>query len=356
MKTNQKVRILISLLLTVALICGTTYSYATSLDDILNKIDHTKDQLADNKKEIKELNAEIAELQAAITDTEKDIATLESQISTKQKQLTAKNKEIKKSSDALNARLRQIYKSGSVSFVDILLSSGNISEFINNMEMISLIYQNDKDLVVSLKNSYQTIQGQKNELVALHKSLSTKKASLNAGKAVIAKKRGIVASENKKLESQLDALNAEADRIIKEIQDLSGGGDYSGGQLSWPCPGYTRVSSEFGYRIHPILGYRKLHTGIDIAAPYGATVIAANTGKVIASYYNSSYGNMIIIDHGGGIATLYAHLSSRLVSVGTTVHRGQTIAKVGSTGMSTGPHLHFEVRLNGVYQNPRSYL
>lgn len=353
---NTKFRILIALLLTALLLSGVSFSYASSLDDILDKIRKTQNQMNDNKKEINQLNAEIAELQAAITETENDIGVLEANIAIKEQELAVKKLEIDKSSSDLNARLRQIYKSGSVSFVDILFSSGNISEFIANMEMISLIYENDKNLVISLKDSYTTIEVQKNELVVLQQSLSAKEASLTAGKTVMATKRSAATAENKKLEAELDALNAEADRIIKEIQALSGNGNYAGGLLSWPTPGYTRVSSEFGYRIHPILGYKKLHTGIDIAAPYGATVVAANSGKVIASYYNSSYGNMIIVDHGGGIATLYAHLSSRLVNVGTNVTRGQTIAKVGSTGMSTGPHLHFEVRLNGVYQNPRSYL
>jgi murein DD-endopeptidase MepM/ murein hydrolase activator NlpD len=353
---NNKFRIFIALALTVLLLSGVSYSYASSLDDILNKIKNTKNQMADNKKEISALNAEIAELQAAITETESDISDLESNIAIKEVELTAKKAEIDQTTAALNARLRQIYKSGSVSFVDILLNSGNVSEFVANMEMISLIFQNDKTLVTSLEDSYKAIQEQKDQLTVLHQSLSAKEVSLNAGKNVIAQKRTVVANENKKLESQLDALNKEADRIIREIQALSGNGNYTGGKLSWPTPGYTRVTSEFGYRIHPILGYRKLHTGIDIGAPSGATVIAANYGKVIASYYNTSYGNMIIIDHGGGIATLYAHLSARLVSVGNIVQRGQTIAKVGSTGMSTGPHLHFEVRVNGVYQNPRSYL
>jgi murein DD-endopeptidase MepM/ murein hydrolase activator NlpD len=353
---NTKFRIFIALVLSVLLLSGVSFSYASSLDDILDKIRKTQNQVNDNKKEIKELNAEIAELQAAITDTEKDINVLEGDIAIKEQELVVKKAEIDKSSSELNARLRQIYKSGSVSFVDILLSSGNISEFIANMEMISLIYENDKNLVISLKDSYAVIEVQKNELVGLKKSLSDKEASLTAGKTVIASKRSVATAENQKLEAELDALNAEADRIIREIQALSGNGNYAGGLLSWPTPGYTRVSSEFGYRIHPILGYKKMHTGIDIAAPYGATVIAANSGKVIASYYNSGYGNVIIVDHGGGIATLYAHLSSRLVSVGSSVYRGQTIGKVGSTGMSTGAHLHFEVRINGVYQNPRSYL
>jgi murein DD-endopeptidase MepM/ murein hydrolase activator NlpD len=353
---NNKFRIFIALLLTAFLLSGVSYSYASSLDDILNKIKNTKNQMDDNKKEIKELNAEIAELQAAITDTEQDINQLQSNITLKEAELVVKKAEIEKTTKDLNARLRQIYKSGSVSFIDILLSSGNISEFITNMEMVSLIYENDKTLVVSLKDSYAAIEAQKNELVSLKNSLSAKEASLTAGQAVMATKRSAATAENKKLEAELDALNKEAERIIKEIQALSGNGNYAGGMLSWPTPGYTRVTSEYGNRIHPILGYVKFHTGIDIAAPYGATVIAANSGKVIASYYNSSYGNMIIVDHGGGIATLYAHLSSRLVNVGASVSRGQTIAKIGSTGMSTGPHLHFEVRLNGVYQNPRSYL
>ena len=353
---NSKFRIFIALALSVVLLSGVSYSYASSLDDVLNKIKNTKTQLEDNKKEIKQLNTEIAELQSAITDTESDITSLESNIATKEAELSATQIQIDKSTEALNARLRQIYKSGSVSFIDIMLSSGNVSEFITNMEMVSLIYQNDKNLVGSLKDSYASIQLQKDQLSALRDSLTKKQVSLTAGKEVIAQKRTVVASENKTLESQLDTLNKEADRIIKEIQALSGNAAYTGGKLSWPTPGYTRVTSEFGYRMHPILLYVKMHTGIDIAAPYGATVIAANSGKVIASYYNSSYGNMIIIDHGGGIATLYAHLSSRLSNVGDMVVRGQTIAKVGSTGLSTGPHLHFEVRVNGVYQNPRSYL
>lgn len=353
---QTKFRIFIVLVLAVLLFSGVSISYASSLDDILAKISKTQSQVNDNQKEIKVLNAEIAELQAAITETENDITALSNNIAVKEQELTVKKAEIDKSTYELNARLRQIYKSGSVSFIDILLSSGNISEFMANMEMISLIYENDKNIVISLKDSYTAIEVQKNELVALKQSLSAKEASLTAGQAVMANKRSVATTENKKLQAELDALNKEADRIIREIQALSGNGSYAGGLLSWPTPGYTRVTSEFGLRIHPILGNKNMHTGIDIAAPYGATVVAANSGKVIASYYNSSYGNMIIVDHGGGIVTLYAHLSTRLVNVNAPVYRGMTIGKIGSTGMSTGPHLHFEVRINGVYQNPRSYL
>lgn len=127
------------------------------------------------------------------------------------------------------------------------------------------------------------------------------------------------------------------------------------GELYWPVPGHHRITSPFGYRIHPILKYRKLHTGVDIGAPNGTPVVSAASGTVIASRFMSGYGNCIMIDHGGKV-TVYAHLSSRAVSPGQSVSAGETIGYVGSTGMSTGAHLHFEVRVNGAVQNPLNYL
>lgn len=127
------------------------------------------------------------------------------------------------------------------------------------------------------------------------------------------------------------------------------------GEFYWPVPGHHRITSPFGYRIHPILKYRKLHTGVDIGAPNGTPVVSAGSGTVIASRFMSGYGNCIMIDHGGKV-TVYAHLSSRAVSPGQSVSAGETIGYVGSTGMSTGAHLHFEVRVNGAVQNPLNYL
>lgn len=127
------------------------------------------------------------------------------------------------------------------------------------------------------------------------------------------------------------------------------------GELYWPVPGHHRITSPFGYRIHPILKYRKLHTGVDIGAPNGTPVVSAASGTVIASRFMSGYGNCIMIDHGGKV-TVYGHLSSRAVSPGQSVSAGETIGYVGSTGMSTGAHLHFEVRVNGAVQNPLNYL
>jgi murein DD-endopeptidase MepM/ murein hydrolase activator NlpD len=130
---------------------------------------------------------------------------------------------------------------------------------------------------------------------------------------------------------------------------------YIGGNMKWPTPGYTNVVSPYGRRLHPILKKYKMHTGIDIDAPSGASIIAANSGTIIIAGWRSGYGNTVVIDHGGGITTLYAHCSKILVKVGDHVAAGKVIAKVGSTGLSTGAHLHFEIRVNGDTVDPLKF-
>ena len=161
----------------------------------------------------------------------------------------------------------------------------------------------------------------------------------------------------KKAEAEYDKLNQLAKEIESEIvrrQKVTG--PYTGGTMGWPVPGYSRISSYFGYRVHPIYKVKKLHTGIDIPAPTGTSVVAASDGVVIYSGTLGSYGKVIMIDHGGGIVTLYAHNSYLSVSEGQKVKRGDVISKIGSTGASTGPHCHFEVRKNGQYVDPLPWL
>ncbi len=163
----------------------------------------------------------------------------------------------------------------------------------------------------------------------------------------------------KKIEADEDALNKEAEEMGRFINLVGTKAVYSGGIMGWPTPGYYKISSPFGYRIHPILKIRKFHSGIDINAPFDAYIHAAANGIVISSGYRSGgSGNTIIIDHGGSISTLYFHIrrGGLLVQEGQIVKTGDVIAKVGSTGLSTGPHLHFEVRKNGVAQNPLKYV
>ena len=178
-------------------------------------------------------------------------------------------------------------------------------------------------------------------------------------KAVIEAKKAEIAKNNEEIDKMIDELQADADAMTNTIINAgssSGNSQYIGGVLAWPTPSTSYITSPFGYRTHPISGTYKFHTGIDIGASRNSAIIAANDGKVILSGWNGGYGKCIVVDHGGGITTLYAHCNSLYVGVGAYVSRGQTIAAVGSTGNSTGPHLHFEVRVNGSYKNPLNYV
>ena len=163
-------------------------------------------------------------------------------------------------------------------------------------------------------------------------------------------------AKKKELEKQEDELQAEADRLTAEIVKLMDkSSPYVGGTFTWPCPSSHYITSSFGNRLHPILKTWKYHTGVDIGASSGKDILAAASGKVIMATTYGGYGNCVMIDHGGGIVTLYGHASRLCVSNGAVVKRGDVIAKVGSTGRSTGPHLHFEVRKDGAYVDPMSY-
>lgn len=346
------------------------------------------DQIDSKKDELSDINADIAALEKALKEGKSNASALASQIKTiegkiYQEQLRinkltknindTKTKiadtlveleiletEINAQNKNLNSRLRAMYKNGNIGMLSVLLGSKSMSDFLTNIEMAKRIYSSDTDLLEDMQTAYEVVIEKKEELAALKESLlsqqeeaTASKAKLSANEESLAKQKKAVESNNKALESQIDSLNAEADKLVAEIRALQGDGAYAGGQMCWPSKASTRVTSKFGNRLHPILKKYKLHTGIDIGAAMGSDILAANDGKVIKAAYNAGgYGYYIMIDHGGGIVTLYAHSSKLLVKVGDIVTRGQVIAKVGSTGMSTGAHLHFEVRVNGNYVDP----
>lgn len=345
-------------------------SSESDLNNINNEIKELKTQLQEGKKVESKLSKKINELQSKINLTQNEIATLsgniaaiEAKIAVAYAEIDEIEKEMAKQNEALNSRLRAMYKNGTVSYLDVLLGSTSITDLMTNIDRIQRVYESDKEVLLYLDAQHKVVESQRIYLNNLQAELNLsvadvldKKEQLASDKNVIAGQKAEVSKENKAIEKDLDSLNAEANRLIAEIRALQGDQDYSGGIMAWPSPGVTRVTSEFGYRIHPILKVRKLHTGIDIGCPSGTNIVAANYGKIIKAGWNGSYGNMIMVDHGGGIVTLYAHNNSILAKVGDTVERGQTIAKSGSTGRSTGPHLHFEVRVNGKYQNPRNWI
>ena len=273
-------------------------------------------------------------------------------------------KKLEAQTKTLHRRIRDIYKNGQVNYLDVLLGAKDFSDFVGRMDILKKILAYDNAL----------IQGTKTDREALRKAkeqLETDRAKIVELRKLAAAKREQVASRRQERRGVLNAATYEREtaerayrelietsrqieQLIKRIQsgDKNIGG--STGTMTWPAEG--EVTSPFGWRVHPIFGTQRLHTGIDIGADYGDAIRAADGGVVIHADWMGGYGNAVIIDHGNGISTLYAHNSQLLVSEGQTVSKGQTVARCGSTGYSTGPHLHFEVRHNGSPVNPLNYL
>lgn len=315
-----------------------------------------KDELSDIKEEKNKLSEEMTRVEEAAEEATEKVRSLSNRISQTTQEIAeikakiaAKEEEMNEREENLNERLAVMYKNGSIGFVDVLLGSGSISEFVSNVEMIKRIYANDIKVMEALQEEYE-------ELEKIKAELKEKKASLAADKVEMEKEKADLEEKKKDLKEQEDALKAEADRITSEIKKLQDASKpFVGGVFSWPCPASQYITSSFGNRLHPVLNQWIFHTGIDIGASSGSSIVAAASGTVIMASWYGGYGNCIMVDHGGGIVTLYGHCSGYACSTGQAVSKGQTIGYVGSTGRSTGPHLHFEVRNNGSYVNPLSY-
>lgn len=389
---KKKITIAVVLILILSLLAGTVSSYALTNQQKLNSVNQqltdAKSKLNSSKKEASALTTKINSLdyqinttQSSINQTEAEIQQTLADIDAKKKELDIKSQEIVKQNDDLNSRLRAMYMNGEVGYLEVLLGSGTFSELMTNIDMITRIYEQDEEFMDLLQEQYDAIAQTKRELETLNNELESKQAQLEAQKASLQSDKTEAESLRADVQEDIDAqnaliddLNAAAEQITALIQEeqrkaaqsassgssgssaSSGNTTFVGGAFCLPAPSYTRISSYYGYRIHPITGTKKMHTGIDFAAPSGSKCVAGNSGTVIYSGWYGGYGNTVIIDHGGGISTLYAHNSALLVSKGQKVSKGQQIAKIGSTGNSTGPHCHFEVRVNGKHTNPMSYL
>ncbi len=312
---------------------------------------------------IQSLEEEINKSEAEIESLYGKISTTEGEINTTVNKLTSAEEKIDDKQDVMGSRLNVMYKNGTIGYAEVLLSSKSITELLTNLDMVKKIVNHDVELLKDMKEQRDIIEeqkisleNQKRQLVNLKSSVEQKKKTLVVSRGEQERLRADLAQDKVALEKMLDQTKKEADEISNKIRSLQSNGAYVGGQLQWPVPGYSTVSSPFGNRIHPILKTKKFHSGIDIPAPSGRDVVAAGDGKVVSSSNLGSYGKAVIIDHGGGIMTLYAHNSSLLVQNGQTVTKGQKIALIGSTGLSTGPHLHFEVRKDGQYTNPIPYV
>ena len=362
--------ILVLLFTLLTPIAGFAGNEQEQLNEINNQIRQIEKQLKAGKAEEKKLATQISNLDKLIKAAENEIEDLQVEISVTKKSINAaleelekKQAEIDQQNKEMSDRIRAMYKNGDVGIIEILLGSESITDFMTNLDMAKKIFDNDVKVLEGLEEQHRILDGYKKNLENLEQQLVLKKQQkaqkqdqLEVSRGSVAKLKAEVAKDNKALEALEDSLNEEANRLTAEILKLQGSGDYIGGDLTWPAPASKRITSYFGYRVHPILKIKKLHTGIDIGVGSGNNVVAANAGTVIKAAWNNSYGYMVMVDHGGGIVTLYAHNSKLKVKAGDIVTRGQVVAISGSTGMSTGPHLHFEVRVNGAYKNPLDYL
>ena len=352
--------------------------FGSELSDKKDEYDNTVKNIKETERKISEGEKKANELMAEISVIERDIYAAQVEINILTVDLNATKEKIKTALDelaelqgkmdkqnaALMGRLRAMYKQGDIGLISVLLGSSNMTELITNVEMMKMIYEADADLMEKLGEQYAVVDAKKNELIALRTDLEGQQAVLNEKKSELDKKMAEAESKKKQiekdnatLEAMLDAMNREADALKSEILRLQSSGSYVGGVMGWPSRASTRITDPFGMRLHPFYGYYKLHTGIDIGAGKRTDILAAADGTVIKTVISDhGYGNYVMIDHGGGIVTLYAHASALLVKKGQKVRRGEVIALVGSSGMSTGPHIHFEVRVNGVYKDPLDYV
>ncbi|MDU6784428.1 murein hydrolase activator EnvC [uncultured Peptoniphilus sp.] len=365
--------------------------------EVKNKIKKQKSNISNTESEKKVVNDEIVNLDERIQVTSAKISTLEGEISSlnkdikeNQDKLEEAQVNLEENTEALRMRLREMYKRGNVNYLEVILNSKDIEELLRNNEIISSIAKADRELIEFIGEQIETIKESEQRLQIDKAKLSANKAAVinerqtyqaaidakNNYMKVLESNLELYKAEFEKAQANWDSLDAEIVRLQKQISEQKkaeeaaararkatrvhsnisvSSAPRNGQSYTWPVPGHYSISSPFGYRMHPILGYSKFHSGVDIPAPSGTPIVAAKSGTVIMSKLMSGYGNVVMVDHGDTV-TVYAHCSALNVGVGESVKAGDVVAFVGSTGLSTGAHLHFEVRVNGTPVNPLGYV
>lgn len=372
------------LIIFIFLISFTLISSATQSSDLENKKDNIQKQINDSKKELKEVDNELSEnlkqlqkIDESIQESEKTLQQLSEKISNLEKEIEKNQEEVDKltkkyneQKELLDERIIAMYENDDSTYLSVIFDSKSISDIISNYYLISELASYDVDLLETVEKERKEIE-QKNEEIK-HSKEEVEQEKINEQKTKIALSNTRTVRQNyisklneeeKSIQSKIDEYNKEIESVEKEIKELAKKSattntkvSYSGGSMMWPVPGYTTITSYYGMRVHPITGVYKLHSGVDVGAPTGAKFVAMASGTVVKAAYTTGYGNMVIIDHGGGIQTVYAHGSAIIASYGQKVNAGDPVLKVGSTGYSTGPHAHFEVRVNGSTVNPLNYV
>ena len=339
------------------------------IEEANSELEYVQDELSATMLKIQELEDKIMGYEADIEELGSKMETLQASIDEATEKLAIASQSYEEKSDLLAKRLVAIYESGDIQYLDVLLKSESITDFVSRYYVIEEIVEYDNQLIKQVQEEKNNIETTKQKLENEQSEIRIVKAKSEQTSIVLNNMKTLkqsyiddLSEDEKKLQEQITAYKQEQAQIEAQILAATNNIDadiqYTGGEMLWPVAiSGTVITSEYGVREHPIQGVVKQHTGIDIGgAPLGTPVVAAADGVVTYAGWLGGYGNCVMINHGDGIVTLYGHGNEILTEVGNEVKQGDTIMAVGSTGNSTGPHLHFEVRVNGNYTNPLNYV
>lgn len=365
------------------------------LADAQKLVNGLKDSKDDIKEKVRQLDGQLTTISGRIIGLEQELSQMGAQIEDTKQELADVQADADRQYERMKQRIKYMYENGSsMTMFEALLTSGSIADFINQEEYINQITQYDRAMLTKYQETKQQVEDSRQLLESGYDQLADLKAQVQAEQDAVQKLLAAKESELSDVEGDLSSAQADADAVAAEIQaqkdiiaqiqaqeakreaarkaaeeaakNQTSAGEvtppvpeepsYNGGAFMWPCPSSTRVTSDYGTRLSPTAGASSNHKGLDIGAAFGSAIVAAADGTVAYAGYNSGMGNYVMLSHGDGLYTVYGHCSALLVSTGDTVGAGQTIAQVGSTGISTGNHLHFGVSKDGAYVSPWNYL
>lgn len=360
-----------SLMLVTPVLADELVEKQQQLNSIQQQMEAQQRRVEQARRKEKSISEQLRLVQQELEEAQDAFETVNDQLEDTEQKIAANlelsarlTKKLEAQTKVLHRRIRDIYKNGQISYLDVLLGAKDFNDFVGRMDILKKVLAHDNTLIQNtkadreiLRKAKEQLETDRKKIVELRKLAAIKREQVASRRE---ERRGVLNAATYERETaerayrELMETSRQIEQMIKRIQSGEKNVGGSTGTMVWPAEG--EITSPFGWRVHPIFGTQRLHTGIDIGADYGDSIRAADGGVVIHADWMGGYGNTVIIDHGNGISTLYAHNSQLLVNEGQTVAKGQTVARCGSTGYSTGPHLHFEVRQNGSPVNPLNYL
>ena len=331
---------------------------------ISSKIENIKKAVSEVNKEKKSILQELTELEHKLDQATRELNETEAKLRITRQNIAKTTAELNKAQakvdeqkDTLSFRMRNLYKTGPVDYIEVLLDASSFSDFLTRLDLVKCVIEADKQLLAEFREKQDLVAKKKQELEAQQRLILQQQDRVRSRRASIASYRGDrqrlltnlegQKEEYERMQDQLEKDSASLRRKILEYESKNKKAFMGTGEFRWPVPSSTRITSEYGWRTHPVHKTRSFHNGIDIGASMGADVLASDDGEVIFAGWYGAYGNTVIVSHGGGISTQYSHLSKILVSQGKKVLKGDKVGLIGTTGVSTGPHLHFTIIVNG---------